>query len=262
MSRNIKLLAGMNVLAWIVIVPVLALALVDSPVNLADRPERPQDRLNNGVVALGHPPTRAPTRSASPPGARVGLNAIESGPGRVQSMRTSLERSADTGRSAPRVSSDAAGRESSGAGRPNGAADLRGEIGDDYAGGQAPVGRVRPNTGGAPAPGTTPTPEGPTPGTEQTPVQTEPAPENGAQQPPAEQSPPVSARPKSPEPDPPADPPQSPPDETPPPEAPTQPEQPPAEQPPAEQPPPSGTEPPPAEDPPGTMGGPSGPRHP
>jgi hypothetical protein len=253
MSRNIKLLAGMNVLAWVVIVPVLAIALVESPVRLADQQGRPQDRLDGGIVALGHPPVRR--HEASPPGTLPGLNAVESGPGRVRSVRTSVERSADTGRSAPRVSSDAAGRESSGAGRPNGTADLRGEIGDDYVGGQAPVGRVRPNTGGAPAPGTTPTPEGPTPGTEQTPVQTDPAPETGAQQPPAEQSPPVSARPKSPEPDPPADPPQSPPDETPPPETPTQPEQPPAEQP-----PPAGTEPPPAEDPPGTMGGPSGPR--
>jgi hypothetical protein len=251
MSRNIKLLAGMNVLAWIVIVPVLAIALVNSPVRLADHQGRPQDRLDDGIVALGHPPTRAPARTASP-GARVGLNALEGVTGRVQTMRTSYSRSAAAGHGSSRVSQNLTDREPSGVRRSNGTVDLRGEIGDDQAGGRAPVGRVRPNTGAAPAPGVAPTPDGNAPQSDQPPPQSE-SPHNGTQ--PDEQPPPISARPKSPEPDPPADPPQSPPDEpgtTPPPDTPA-----PPVQPPADEPPPSNTEPPPAEDPPGTMGGPS-----
>lgn len=243
MSRNIKLLAGFNVLAWVVIVPVLAIALVDAPVRLVDRPDRPLDRLDGGVVALGNPPQ---SRERAVGGARVGLNTVEGVTGRGNTVRVRAVREPAASRTrgvAPATPNASLGRAPT---QRLNAVELRGQVGQGRAGGPAPMGRARPNVDGSPAPGTVPPSAGLPPQT------TQPQPESSTppqEQPATPKPPPTLARPPAdPTPDPEADPPQSPPDGTPPTTALPPP---PGQQPPAD-PPQSPPEPPP----PGTMGAP------
>src|SRR5215213_5778554 len=146
MSRRVKVLAALNVLGWLVAVPLLLGAVVDPFVDFGDWPNRLiGDR--RGDVQLGTP--EAPVQHAGKPKTSVKSEVQSSSENPLQAARDALRQfQASAGTGTGGAAAGGAGGRGGTSGGGGGAFDTGTSGSASPGNGPTPIGVSRPGTGG------------------------------------------------------------------------------------------------------------------